>query len=82
MAAPTPAEQFDRDGISLLMMGAFFSVLAVLVLIGTFWALGQFRAAVVNFTAGAILLGIGLTLLGVGKRFRAKARRLAQGERS
>jgi uncharacterized membrane protein len=79
MSAPTPAEQYDRDGISLSMMGAFFSVLAVLVLIGTFWALGQFRAAVVNFTAGAILLTIGLTLLGVGIRFRAKSRRLARG---
>ncbi len=60
----------QRDAASLVMIGTFFTVLALLVLCGTFWATGRFHAMMVNLGAGAILLIIGLLMLGMGLRMR------------
>lgn len=69
-----PEEPHDsdrqRDAASLVMIGTFFTVLALLVLCGTFWATGRFHAMMVNLGAGMILLVIGLLMLGLGLRMR------------
>lgn len=77
MTAPSPpppnplAEQRERDAVSLLMLGAFFTVLAALVLVGTYWTIGQTHAMVVNLGAGTTLLLVGLAMLWIGRRMRA-----------
>lgn len=63
-------EQRERDAISLLMLGGFFSVLAVLVLIGTYWTVGRWHAMVVNLGAGATLLVVGIVMLWIGRRIQ------------
>ncbi len=67
----TLAEQRERDAISLRMLGAFFSVLAALVLVGTFWTVGRWHAMVVNLGAGVMLLVVGLAMLWGGRRIRS-----------
>jgi len=47
-----------RDSDSLFVMGIFFTVLSVAVLVGSFWADGT-KALVVNLFSGGILLAIG-----------------------
>lgn len=58
----------QRDAASLRMIGAFFTILAVLVLCGTWWALDRPHAMWVNVGAGTILLVIGLAMLRIGRR--------------
>jgi len=61
----TKSENRSRDASSLLLLGTFFTVLAVLVLLGTLWTLDRPRPMVVNLVAGGLLLAIGLmTLIG------------------
>lgn len=69
------AEQRQRDAVSLLMLGAFFSVLAVLVLVGTYWTVGRTHAMVVNLGAGVTLLAVGLAMLWAGRRVQALSKR-------
>lgn len=48
-----------RDGNSLVLLGGFFMVIAVLVLCGIFWSHEEMSVIVVNLVAGAALLAIG-----------------------
>lgn len=57
-----------RDAASMQLLGFFFSVLATLVLIGTFWTLDRPRAMTVNIAAGVALLCIGLGMIWGGRR--------------
>jgi hypothetical protein len=75
----THDENRARDATSFLLLGSFFSVLATLVLIGTFWTLDRPRAMVVNLIAGGVLLGIGLFMLYLGRRVqRSRTRKGAR----
>ncbi|HDP35964.1 MAG TPA: hypothetical protein ENN29_12740 [Candidatus Hydrogenedentes bacterium] len=61
----------QRDAETQMALGIFISILAVPVLIGSFWA-DDMHSRVVNITAGAVLLGIGLGLLGYGWTKRSR----------
>ena len=62
--APALSEQEQRDGDSLVLLGGFLSVLALPVLIGTFFVReGERHAMIVNVVAGLILLAIGVGLV-------------------
>lgn len=79
------SEQLDqdrqRDAASLQMIGTFFTVLAVLVLSGTWWALDRRHAMWVNLGAGAILLIIGLAMVFLGRRTARPRRSAPEQER-
>ncbi len=67
------AEYRSRDAASLLMIGGFVVLLAVLVLLGSFAAGGAQLAAaarIVNLAAGVVLLLIGIALVLVSRRLR------------
>lgn len=61
-----------RDAETQIVLGIFVSVLAIPVLIGTFWSDVQPHAGIVNFVAGLVLLGVGLGLLLFGTRARKR----------
>lgn len=65
-------ENRSRDASSLLLLGTFFTVLACLVLLGTFWTLDRPRPMVVNLIAGGLLLAIGLATLYGGRRLQRR----------
>ncbi len=58
----------ERDAASLKILGFFFTVLGILVLIGTLWSLGDTRAMVVNIVSGAVLLVVGLGMMLLTRR--------------
>ena len=67
------AEYRGRDAASLVIIGGFFVLLAVLVLLGSFAAGGaevESAARIVNLAAGVILLLIGIALVFVSRRLR------------
>jgi len=49
----------SRDATSLKILGTFFVILGLLVLVGIFWTLGDRRAIVVNAASGLTLLAVG-----------------------
>lgn len=53
----------QRDAASLRILGFFFVILGSLVLVGIFWALGDFRAMIVNLGSGLLLTGIGVAMV-------------------
>ena len=55
-----PSDIQQRDADTLRVLGIFFSIMGVLVLIGTIWAVGKASAVVVSLVSGGVLLGIGL----------------------
>ena len=59
-----------RDSDSLFVMGIFFTVLSLAVLVGSLWADGT-KALVVNLFSGGILLaiGVGSVLYGVSAKW-------------
>lgn len=56
--------------MSFLLLGSFFCVLAVLVLIGSYWALGRPHAMIVNIAAGVMMLLVGGGMIVMGQRMR------------
>lgn len=60
-----PHQHTRRDAETQLALGIFVSVIAIPVLIGTFWA-NSYKAVVVNLTAGVVLLGIGVAMAAWG----------------
>ena len=58
----------DRDSMSLKILGLFFSVLALLVLLGTLWSLNNPRAIVVNLVCGSVLLLVGIGMVAVSRK--------------
>lgn len=63
----------QRDAASMLILGGFFSLLATLVLIGSFWATGRTHALIVNLAAGGLMLAVGLTMMWIGRRLQTKS---------
>ena len=66
----------ERDAVTLLVIGSFFSLLAVLVALGSFWAETADFTVAVNLGASGVLLVIGVVMVLTSRRFR---RRLAAG---
>jgi len=58
----------ERDAASIKILGFFFAVLGSLVLVSTFWSLGNFRTVVVSLASGAALTLIGLGMLYFARR--------------
>lgn len=58
----------QRDASSLLVLGVFFTILGLLVLVGTLWTRNDMRAAVVNAGSGMILVAVGVGTLLIGRR--------------
>lgn len=58
----------QRDASSLFVLGLFFTVLGVLVLIGTVWTRKDMHAAVVNASSGLVLVAVGIGTIGIGRR--------------
>ena len=64
----SPQEVRDRDAATLRVLGAFFSLMGLLVLIGTFTAIGKTSAVVVSVCSGSTLLFIGLGMWWYARR--------------
>ncbi len=67
-------EHNRRDAETQTVLGIFISIMAIPVLIGTFWA-ERSHAMVVNVVAGSILLGIGILLAVMGRKASNKLHR-------
>ena len=64
----------ERDVATLRVLGIFFSIMGVLVLIGTFEAVGKTAAVIVSICSGMTLLTIGLCMWRVSQRWSKKLR--------
>ncbi len=62
-----------RDAEVLTIIGGFFALLALLVLIGVVWH-DRGRGLAVGLGAGILLLAIGLGAIAIGLRFRRRSR--------
>lgn len=58
-----PAGFRRRDGNSLVMLGAFFVVISLLVLCGVFWSHDKTSIVVVSLASGGILLLVGIAFV-------------------
>ena len=58
----------QRDSDSLRVLGFFFLVLGCMVLVGTFWTLGNLQGMIVNLGCGLVLTGVGVTMLLIARR--------------
>ncbi len=58
----------ERDAASLKILGFFFTVLGLLVLVGTLWSLDNTRAIIVNVASGATLVAVGLGMTAFSRR--------------
>ncbi len=61
-------ESAVRDADTLRVLGRFFLVLGLLVLVATLWAWGEYRAMVVNLLSGSLLTGVGGLMLRIARR--------------
>ena len=61
----------QRDATSLKILGSFFTILSILVWIGTLWTLDNWRAVVVNLCCGGALFATGLGMLLVARKIAA-----------
>ena len=68
----TETTNAERDAATLRMLGWFFVALGLLVLVGTFWTLGDPRAMLVNLGSGLVLGGVGVGMLVASRRLSAK----------
>ena len=62
-----------RDAEALTIIGFFFAVLAVLVLIGVVWH-DRGRGLAVGIGAGVLLLTVGIGAVAIGVRLRRRTR--------
>ena len=67
-----PKEHRARDAATLLVIGSFFALLAVLVLLGSFWAEELDFPVVVNVAAGVLLMLVGLGMVLMSRRLRRR----------
>lgn len=65
----------QRDATSLKILGSFFTVLSILVWIGTFWTLDNHRAVIVNICCGAALFAFGVGMMLISRTI-AKSEKL------
>ena len=73
MPEPPKLDQTDhaeRDAASLRILGFFFTVLGLLVLVGTYWTPRDenMRATIVNAVSGGVLTAIGAGTLYISRR--------------
>lgn len=62
----------ERDAVTLFVIGTFFSVLAVLVGVGSFWAEKLDVTVAVNVGASTVLLVIGLVMVITSRLLRRR----------
>lgn len=65
---PTANQNQQRDIATLRVLGIFFSIMGVLVLVATYEAIGNTPAVVVSVCSGAALLAVGLGMMYVSRR--------------
>lgn len=58
----------SRDATSLSILGTFFVILGLLVLVATAWTWGNKAATIVNLASGAVLAAVGGGMLMVARR--------------
>ncbi len=58
----------QRDVMTLRVLGSFFAIMGVLVLIGTYKAVGNPAAMVVNIASGVVLGIIGIGMIQISRR--------------
>ena len=68
-----------RDGETAIAVGLFVCALGLPVLIGTLWALDNFRGAIVNAVCGLVLLLIGGSAIAYGLSMYRKATKFEGG---
>ena len=79
--APDAANPARRDGEALLIMGVFFAILAVAVLIGTAWTEAG-KGRVVNVVSGLVLLTVAAVTAWIGRHLRRNPSDAANGRES
>ncbi len=62
----------ERDAASIRILGFFLTILGMLVLIGTYWAIGNMHAVIINAVSGLVLTLIGVAMLAFARRSRRK----------
>jgi hypothetical protein len=70
-------EQRRRDGASLMVLGVFFMVQAVFVLLGALWLEPSFTL-VVSLASGSVLFLIGLVMFAAGRRIHRRGEQSTQ----
>ena len=63
----------ERDVATLRALGSFFSLMGVLVLIGSFEAVDNRPALFVSCVSGSTLLGVGVAMLWKGRQMQKRA---------
>jgi len=71
VSEPNHEQHRDRDVASLMIIGGFFAILSVFVLIGTFFE-DRGHGQIVNVGAGLILLLVGVVMMGFGQRLKKR----------
>ena len=70
---PASNESTQRDSATLRILGIFFTILGVLVLIASFWTLNETKALVVNLVSGSVLVCVGTGMIIVSRRMANSA---------
>ena len=70
---PASNESTQRDSATLRILGIFFTILGVLVLIASFWTLNETKALVVNLLSGSVLVCVGTGMIIVSRRLTTSA---------
>lgn len=70
---PASNESTQRDSATLRILGIFFTILGVLVLIASFWTLNETKALVVNLLSGSVLVCVGTGMIIVSRRMTNSA---------
>ena len=73
--SPAQTQHDKRDGESLLIMGGFFVVLAVAVMLGTQWDQWNEPVGVINIAASLALALVGVVMFVAGRVIRHRRAR-------
>ena len=60
----------ERDAMTLRVLGGFFSLMGVLLLISSYGALGNLPALIVTIASGFVLLSVGTGMMMISRRLR------------
>jgi predicted phage tail protein len=61
----------NHDAASLRIIGTFFGILGILVLVATGWTLDNTRAMLVNLASGGVLTVLGGVMLLISRKLSA-----------
>lgn len=62
-----------RDAASLRLLGGFFLILGLLLLVGIWWSLDDIRAIVVSLTSSGAILAVGVGMIIAARRLKQRA---------